>query len=248
MRTDVKNVLILNTVLYEKKEGSMSKNKLKIIDKVFNTKKEALEYHKNILNSYEIDEKLNYNDFIDIKNLYLYDKNIKDININYILVKKHTKYSNKCFYIFFSDGASDIFSYRLAINGALTNIQKFTHACREAVEYRIKKLKRSIFKRRPVFCTLSSRILEWEDAHIDHKAPLTFSVIVKAFIVSHDIDIDMIEFEEKDGIVTFRDLGISVSFDKFHKNMALLRVVSKNENIKRSSNARIKATKNDFLL
>ncbi|NLN13101.1 MAG: hypothetical protein GX169_02620, partial [Arcobacter skirrowii] len=91
-------------------------------------------------------------------------------------------------------------------------------------------------------------ILEWEDAHIDHKAPLTFSVIVKAFIVSHDIDIDMIEFEEKDGIVTFRDLGISVSFDKFHKNMALLRVVSKNENIKRSSNARIKATKNDFLL
>lgn len=226
----------------------MSKNKLKIMNKVFNTKKEALEYYKNILNSYDYDEELHYSDFEDIKNLYLYDKKLKDIEVKKILVKKHTKYSNKCFYIFMPDSTSEIFSYRIAINGALTSLQMFRSACREAIYPRLRKTKISIFKNRPVECALSSKELEWEEAHIDHKAPLTFSVIVKAFIVANNIVLDKIDFKEDNGVVTFKDSQIAINFDEFHKNMAVLRVISKKENLKQSSRARIKATKNDFLL
>lgn len=227
----------------------MAKNKLLIGTKNFKTKKEALEYYKIILNFYIPMQELNDNDFEDIKNLYLYDKKLEDMQIKKIIVDNHTKYKNvKCFYLIFNDDVKEIFSYRLAINGCLSKEQLFSNACRESISIRLKGLKRKIFKNRPVKCAISTRELEWEEAHIDHKNPLTFSVIVKAFIAVNNIDINTVEYINNNGLIFFKDNNLAISFDEFHKKMAVLRIISKEENLKRSGNSRVKPTSKDFLL
>ena len=227
----------------------MAKNKLEIGSRDFKTKKEALAYYKNILNSYNQTEELHNTDFQDIKNLYLYEKQLDDVEIKKIIVDKHTKYkSTKCFYLFFIDDSKEIFSYRLAINGSLSKEQLFNNACREAISKRLKNLKKKIFKNRPVQCAISSKELEWEESHIDHKNPLTFSVIVKAFITMNNIDMNKIDYINNNGLIFFKDENLSIDFDEFHKKMAVLRIVSKEENLKKSGTSRVKPTSKDYLL
>lgn len=227
----------------------MAKNKLKIGCKDFQTKKEALEYYKNILNSYNQTEELRNADFTDIRDLYLYEKKKNDIQLKKIIVDKHTKYkSTKCFYVILTDNTQEIFSYRLAVNGSLSNEQLFNNACRESISQRLKSFKKKVFKNRPVKCAISTKELEWEESHIDHKNPLTFSVIVKAFVTMNNLDVNKIDYVENDGIVSFKEKNLSISFDEFHKKMAVLRIVSKEENLKRSGSSRVKPTSKDFLL
>lgn len=227
----------------------MAKNRLEIGSKDFETKKEALTYYKNILNSYNQTQELHNTDFIDIRDLYLYDKKLNDIQIKKIIVDKHTKYkSTKCFYVILIDDTKEIFSYRLAVNGSLSNEQLFNNACRESISKRLKSLKKKVFKTQPVKCAISAKELKWEESHIDHKNPLTFSVIVKAFITMNNIDIDKIDYVDNDGIMSFKEENLSIKFDEFHKKMAVLRIVSKEENLRRSGSSRVKPTSKDFLL
>jgi hypothetical protein len=141
-----------------------------------------------------------------------------------------------------------LFSYLLAINGALSDNQHFSRACRFLVHERLRRFKKQQFKNRPVKCALTNEIVEWEECQIDHKAPLTFSVIVKSFIVANKIDISSVEYFYENSMERFVDKNIAEKFDAFHKEMAVLRVLSTKQNRKLSSGARIKPTQKDGTL
>ena len=228
----------------------MAKNyQIDIGNKKFKSKKEALLYYKHILTSYKKKEFLNNEDFKNLSELFLYSNKFIILSLKAIMVDMHIKYkSTKCFYIIFSDNSKKVFSYILAINGSLSREQLFNRACREAISNRLRKLKKNIFKNLPVKCAITNKILEWKNCHIDHKSPLTFSVIIKAFIFSNNIDLDKVEYIENEGLINFKDINLLKSFDSFHKKMAVLRPLSKEENLKRSGNSRVKPTSKDLLL
>lgn len=170
-------------------------------------------------------------------------------HIKSVIVDIHPEFRNtKCFFLMGGNGEKQLFSYLLAINGTITDDQRFSKACRHLVAERLHEFKRQRFKNRPVKCAVTNEIVEWEDCQIDHKAPLTFSVIVKSFIIAHKIDVSKVEYVCELTKEQFADQVIADKFDSFHKDMAVLRVLSTKQNSKLSCGARIKPTKTDFTL
>jgi len=252
----------------------LSRFSITVGDRTFSSKKAALTFYKQIIDRYGFGEKLSDEDAKSLIKLgfkeegtpeevaelaegmvadfHKNDDEIPSSKLLGVMVDRHPDFrTTKCFYFFGDvDGKArkDIFSYRIAINGLPTDMQSFSRACRFSVHDRIRKFKIEQFKSRPVQCALTGDVVEWEECQVDHKAPLTFSVIVKSFIVSNDLDISKIEYEYKNSREYFADSKISEKFYDFHKKMAVLRIVSSEENLKLSGSARVKPTRKDGVL
>ncbi|MGI5829371.1 MAG: DUF3223 domain-containing protein [Bradymonadia bacterium] len=252
----------------------MSRFSITIGDKTFSSKKAALEFYKKIIDRYDFRERLSDEDtkslialgfkemgtpeevsgFADeiVADFFGDSVKARSRKLLGVMVDRHPDFrTTKCFYFFGEvDGEiqKDIFSYRMAINGLPTDMQTFSRACRFSVHDRIRKFKIEQFKNRPVQCALTGEVVEWEECQIDHKAPLTFSVIVKSFIISNDIDISKVDYEYNNSRECFVDKSISERFYEFHRKMAVLRVVSTKENKKLSGSARVKPTQKDSIL
>jgi len=252
----------------------MSRFAITIGDKTFSSKTSAIKFYKEILDKYNFGETLSDEDakflialgFQEegtpeevaelaeeiVGDFYENDDGEYSWNLLGVMVDRHPDFrTTKCFYFFGENDEGkykDIFSYRMAINGAPTNMQAFSRACRFTVHDRIRKFKMQQFKNRPVQCVISGEVVEWEECQVDHKSPLTFSVIVKSFIVANNLDISKIEYIYSNSRENFADKAIAEKFYEFHKNMAVLRIVSTKENLKLSSSARVKPTKRDGVL
>lgn len=260
----------------------MSRYSIAIGDKTFGSKSKALAFYKDILNSYNVGETLNDDDYTNVVDLVYMDfirEEIKTYEPEYdgekmnvmLLVKRireqihdygyetgehmssvkvdyHPEFrSTKCFYCMYGK-EKQLFSYLHTINGAVSDSQRFSRAGRHLVAERLRAFKKQRFENRPVKCAITNEIVEWEECQIDHKAPLTFSVIVKSFIVSNKIDISKVEYICEITKEQFADRELADKFDAYHKEMAVLRVLSTKQNNKLSGGARIKPTKKDGTL
>ncbi len=251
----------------------MSRFAITIGDTTFASKTAALQFYKEILNKYDFNEIITDDDAKHLLVLSLKEEgkpedinklseeivadfsknnNDKDWDFHGVMVDRHLDFrTTKCFYFFGEDKEGkfkDIFSYRMAINGQPSDMQIFSRACRFTVYDRIRKFKIQQFKNRPVRCAISNIVVEWEECQVDHKAPLTFSVIVKSFLVANDLDISKIEYTYSNSRENFADTDIAEKFYEFHRKMAVLRIASTKENLKLSGSARIKPTKKDGIL
>lgn len=241
----------------------MKSRKMKIGELNFNTKKAAIEFYRNILNKYDANTSVDDEDFsylIDLLN-YNSDKNETAANeenkvedednglleeIDDIYVDYHPVYKKvKCFYAVFGE-EEWLFSYLLAINGGLSDDKKFYISCRNAVKEILRNFKIEIFRNKPVKCAITKNTLDWENCQVDHKAPMTFSVIVKTFLKSNNIEASDIDLSYEGSIWHFSDKQFETEFVEYHNKVALLRIISSEENQKLASKARIKPTKNDF--
>lgn len=251
----------------------MSRFSITIGDRTFPSKTAALKFYKQIFDRYGFGDSLNsedakhlialgYKDFgtpeevadFSVEAVAEFDECHSEIDnkILSVMVDRHPEFrTTKCFYfvgLFNGEKYKDIFSYRGAINGLPSDLQSFSRACRFSVHKRIREFKIEQFKNKPVQCVISGQTVEWDECQVDHKAPLTFSVIVKSFIVANDIDISSVEYVYNNSKEDFVDSSIPERFYDFHKKMAVLRIVSSIENVKLSSSARVKPTSKDSIL
>lgn len=252
----------------------MSRFAITIGDKIFSSKTSAIKFYKDILNKYNFGEILSDEDAkhliaLNLKeegtpeevaklseeivgDFYENDEGAYSWNLLGVMVDRHQDFrTTKCFYFFGETDEGeykDIFSYRIAINGLPSDMQIFSRACRFSVYDRIRKFKIQQFEKRPVKCVITGDIVEWEECQVDHKSPLTFSVIVKSFIIANNLDISKIDYTYNNSQEKFVNETITERFYDFHKKMAVLRIISKKENLKLSGSARIKPTKKDSIL
>lgn len=231
----------------------------------FSSKKDAASFYRKILNSYSAKESLSEQDFGELIDLYNYsnskinnseeveckaaeDEASDFVEVDDIYVDFHPTYkSTKCFFFVYADEES-LFSFLLAINGGLSNDRLLYISCRNSVKKVLHDFKRNIFECRPVKCSISKEEVEWEGCHIDHKSPMTFSVIVKTFQKSSNINVDDIEFKYENSVWRFGDDALESKFIAYHNSLAVLRIISAAENMKLAAKARIKPSKNDYLL
>lgn len=240
----------------------MARKDIVINDKIFKTKKSALEFYKNILNKYEPGSSLDDDDFLHIVDLVNYqpasayedevlpapEENGEVMEIDDVFVDFHPVFKKaKCFFVVFGE-EEWLFSYILSINGDLSPERKFYIACRNSVKGALHGFKEEIFKNKPVKCPISKQFLTWENCHIDHKSPMTFSVIVKTFIESRKVDIYEIELKYENYLWQFENEETNNEFLEYHNNLAILRAISVEENLKLSSKARLTLGKNDHKL
>ena len=228
---------------------------VKIGERIYNSKKEALSHYKAILNSYNFGDVLNKSDSKEVLSLLEIDPNrkgkcgdgVKEVRV------ARLKYNTKCFELVRIDDTTDFTSYTKIINAPQTDFTKFLSACRQAVQEDLRKLKLSYFQKHSkngvVKCQESGELLKWEELNIDHRQPNTFSVIVDRFIEIHQLNIAEIVLIEVDGFRDeIADNDLKEKFRKYHMNKANLRIVKKTRNLSRSHQARIIRQKKDIII
>ncbi len=148
---------------------------LKIGQKEYKSKKDAITHYRTILNSYDFGQSLNDSDFDDLIDLLYYDyfnylaelettdesgeeetnneteteesdENIEaEISIEYIKIAR-VQFNTKCFEIFYSDKTSAYISYLMIINNTKYTPEKlFYVACRNSIHNDIKAVKQEYF-------------------------------------------------------------------------------------------------------
>lgn len=219
----------------------------------FDSKKEALEFYKQILNSYDFGQNVSENDFNELIELLKNREDSKSkigIGIEKIRITK-VKFNTKCFEIIRKDNSTETFSYRKGIKAPTKKSTKFLAACRQVVQEDLRNVKLSYFKANSkngkVKCQETGELLPWENLHVDHRQPNTFSVIVDRFIEVNQINIDKISYIKINGSADkFTDNKLAERFREYHKEKANLRLVNKELNLGRTYQARIKRQKKDL--
>lgn len=227
---------------------------MQIGDKFFKYKKDALNYYKEILNSYNFGDYLNENDKAEIIELLkIHPDFIRKFSngIKEIVVEKIPKYNSKAFHILDDTGGLEAFSYIKCVNGSKPPLTVFSRTCRDIVQDDINDVKLQYFKANSknskVKCQETGELCKWEDLVIDHRQPNTFSVIVDRFIEIYHIDINKIEYVEiLDGVYKFKDDKICHEFKEYHKKKANLRIVRKDKNSGRAYQARVNRQNKDL--
>jgi hypothetical protein len=226
---------------------------IQIGEYTFKTKSEAIEFYKDILNSYQEGDELNNSDFESVFNLI---KNHPDSDrkigcgIEKIVVE-NGGYNYNCFHLIRQDSSKEDFSYRKCISGEPSNFSLFSQACRKAVENDLKEIKQKYFRENSkngfVKCQDSSELINFENAHVDHRQPNTFSVIVDRFVELNRIELSSVEYDKVDNYGYYlKDKELEKQFRNYHAEKANLRVVNKHRNLSRSHQARINRQQKDL--
>lgn len=222
----------------------------------FKNKTEAKKFFSEILNRNEIGSELSGDDFTHVKSLIEHHHNAVEkigSGIEKIGVRR-TKWGNSHrFVIIQTNGEEVALSYNTCLDGKTDSRKKFVSACRRHVHKDLHRWKvKQIVQPKSegmLKCVESGELIEFEEGQVDHKPPLTFSVIVKAFVQARKMNTDQVAFvTDKDGMERLADEEVIADFREFHKEMAVLRILSKSANLKGSSKGRIAPTKNDGTL
>ncbi len=231
------------------------RKKIKIGEREFLTKKEALIHYKTILNSYDFGQSINESDLkvvLDLLETHPRKEEKKGVGIKEIRVTK-LKYKTKAFELVRLDGSTEYFSYTKRINAPRTNTARFGEACRKAIQEDMRNVKQTYFdmhsKKGKVKCQETKELLSWEQLNVDHRQPNTFSVILDRFIELNKINVEKVEFIEIDGEGNeLADLELKQKFIEYHREKANLRIVNKENNLGRSYQARIGRQKKDLTI
>ncbi|PIV67928.1 MAG: DUF3223 domain-containing protein, partial [Euryarchaeota archaeon CG01_land_8_20_14_3_00_38_12] len=130
----------------------------------------------------------------------------------------------------------------------------FSIACRKAVEDDIKAVKEKYFKdnansKNKVKCQESGELISFNEAHVAHRPPNTFSVIVDRFIENNHINTVAVEYEKKGTYGhKFKDKDLEARFREYHKKIAKLRIVKAKRNLAGSHLARVQQQRKDITI
>lgn len=255
---------------------------IKIGEKEFKYKKDALAHYKTILNSYDFNQSLNdrnFDDIIDLLNYAYYnylietqnleqeitennqdvervleiENDISEDNLNIVDIKvSQVQFNTKCFELFYSDDTSKHISYIMIINNKGRDPRKmFNIACRNSIIEDIRSVKQKYFDdnsvKGQVKCQETGQLSKWTELVVDHRQPMTFSIILDRFKEVKRIDLESIDYASNDqNHIVFEDENLSNSFRDYHREKAVLRIVRKGCNSGRASMARIKDTAKDL--
>lgn len=254
------------------------KKSLKIGEKEYKFKKDAVAYYKTILNSYNFGQSLNDSDFGDLIDLIDYDyfNYLAEIEIAEEEIKNEPETSNdeiseeeliiedikvskaqfnkKCFEVFYSDKTSQFISYLMMINNTKYTPEKlFYVACRNSIHSDIRSVKQDYFDKNSVKgqvkCQETGILSKWTELAVDHRQPNTFSIIVDRFKEVNKIDLDTIEYTSNNqNHIIFEDENWTENFRKYHREKASLRIVRTERNSSRTGMARLRRTSKDLTI
>jgi hypothetical protein len=208
----------------------------------FDSQKDAVEYFKNILRGYSTGAFLSGQDLKDVLallSLHPRASHKVGFGVRKIFVENND-YGNKCFNVQRIDGSIEDFSYLKCIRGEHKPFTQFSNACRRAVKNDIVAFKVNYFwknqnENKTIKCLESGEQITISEGHVDHVAPLTFSILVQQFIFIKNIILRQVEYRRR-GIcgIEFADSGIKNDFQEWHSKNAILRVIRNTENLKTS--------------
>ena len=219
---------------------------INIGEKIFKTKAESKDFVKAILNKYELQNSLDTTDFQFICELLKrhpeYDKKL-GVGITKIIIKLDGNWGKtRCFHIKRIDGTETDFSYLNCIDNDTSRepLKMFKQCARSAVKDQVVShlsnyIRRTIDNDNNVVCEKSQLKIRREQATVDHTPPITFDKILNDFLKLKNIEPSQIEytgFGDNEYNKEFKDEQIKSEFANYHRQVAKLRVISSDENLR----------------
>jgi hypothetical protein len=217
----------------------------------FEKQGDAAAFFKAMLNRYRPGERVNVDDALDVA----------------ALLERHTEYAAKvgcgvshfqvmmtehgtqCFRIIRTDCSGTDFSYSNCITQRPpSRKQEVSQAFRRAVRFDLYKARDTFFATHGdangnATCAATGERITREDAHMDHRPPMTFEVIVTTFLCGRGLSLDGVPLTTgQDDQVSpeVTDQTLSEAFRLYHSTVARLDLVRNTVNLAQASRHRLK--------
>lgn len=220
----------------------------------FASRKEANSFFSAILNAKTIGQELAGEEFESVFSLLASHPSAAEKigpGIDALYVGKGFHKNSRCFHIRRIDGSTENFSIGKCLRGENKPFQRFCIAARRATQNELRAFKRKYFEANAnedgfVRCQECGELLDYETAHVDHRLPMTFSVIAYTFVKATRLDLSSVEYltENVFGNI-FADPGLRNAFADWHRKCALLRIVKGKRNLERAHFGKLSATSKD---
>lgn len=212
----------------------------------------ATEYFKEMLGRYKPGNQVNDIDALDLAALLeRHDEYpIKvGVGIDHFEVMM-TEHGTPCFRIIRKDGSGTDFSYRHCITQRPpTRKQEVSQAFRRVVRFdlydaRDKFIAANVGGDGLIVCAATKERIRPDQAHMDHRPPMTFEVIVTTFLGGRGMALDQVRITAgKDEQVApeLLDEALAVDFRTYHARVAQLDLVKNTINLSQASRQRLKS-------
>jgi hypothetical protein len=210
-----------------------------VLGRTFSTQKELIETIGGIVDRYDIGASLDQDDLMFVtdvlKHHYQWSEKsttgVADITVE----MNRTPYgTSKGFWITRNDGSRVDISWRVPISPP-SHEENVAIAARYAILDQRDEANAAIPIGTP--CPICGEPLLKGGRHVDHQPPMTFSTLLDAFVrLDQGTDYMHIPLVESSATgMAFADKGFADAWRRFHRMMATLRVIHKEENLRRVS-------------
>lgn len=220
----------------------------------FAKQEDATQYFKAMLNRYTPGDSVNEIDSVDLTALLErhdeYEKKVGSGVKGFSVVM--TEHGTQCFYIERTDGSGTEFSYRHCVTRRPpTRKQEVSSAFRWAVRLDLFKKRDEYFAENEdinghVSCAETGETISKQVAHMDHRAPMTFEVIVTTFLASRGLAVDNVPITRgQDNQVSpeITDENMKQDFRRYHAQVAALDLVKNTANLSQAGRNRMRPTR-----
>jgi hypothetical protein len=220
--------------------------------RTFNTQGEGAAFFKAMLNRYKPGDRVLDEDYLDLAALLERHPGyvVKvGCGVSYFQVVM-TEHGTQCFSIVRADGTGTDFSYLRCISQrAPSRKQEISQAFRRAVRFDLYKARDAFFAahidaENLVVCAATGERISRDQAHMDHRPPMTFEVIVTTFLCSRGLSLDDVLLRTgQDNQVSpeLTDDKLGEEFRAYHEKVAWLDFVKNTVNLAEGSRHRLKA-------
>jgi Protein of unknown function (DUF3223) len=163
-----------------------------------------------------------------------------------------TEHGTPCFRIVRRDGTGTDFSYRHCITQRPpTRKQEVSQAFRRAVRFDLYKARDEFVAANRnaegmVTCAETAKLIHPDKAHMDHRAPMTFEVLVTTFLEGRGLgleDVPITSGEDEQVSPEITDNELTEAFRRYHAKLAVLDLVENRINLSQSGRHRMKPSR-----
>jgi len=160
-----------------------------------------------------------------------------------------TEHGTPCFRINRTDGTGTDFSYRHCITQrSPSRKQEVSAAFRRVVRFNLYKARDDFFAANAdtdgrVICAETGERISCDQAHMDHRAPLTFEVLVTTFLEGRGLsleDVPITSGRDEQVSPELTDSALGEAFRRYHASLARLDLVKNTANLAQSARNRMR--------
>ncbi len=229
-------------------------NVVELATRRFETQSLATLFFKGMLSCYQPGERVSEEDALHLAALLERHDEYKDkvgCGVDHFEVMM-TEHGTPCFRLVRTDGEGTDFSYRHCITQRPpSRKQEVSQAFRRAVRFDLYRARDEFVAATKdadgmVTCAETGECIAPDQAHMDHRAPLTFEVLVTTFLEGRGLsvqDVPLTSGRDEQVSPEITDSKLSEAFRIYHANLALLDLVTNKINLGQSVRQRMKPSR-----
>lgn len=224
---------------------------VELATRIFDKQDDAKSFFKAMLNRYRPGEQINADDALDLAALLeRHSEYVEKVGCGVRFFEVIlTEHGTQCFRIVRVDGSGSDFSYLHCITQRPpSRKQEVSRAFRRVVQFDLYKARDEFFAKHSnangnAPCAVTREPITRANAHMDHRPPMTFEVIVTTFLCGRGMSLDDVSLtigQDDQVSPEVTDMTLADAFRAYHASVARLDLVRDTVNLAQASRHRLK--------